>query len=94
MSRSVKPRNPVDVLETHPLAELDFLTVDLVWDEGTRNWVAHVRELDLSDFGKTQQQALDRTRELILSWLDEMQELGLRVPLRPAQIEKLRAVLA
>jgi predicted RNase H-like HicB family nuclease len=94
VKQRVSKHNPAELPETHPLAELDFLSVDLAWDEGTQNWVTHVRELDLSDFGKTRHQALDRTQELVLSWLDEMQALGLRVPLRPAQIEKLRAVLA
>jgi predicted RNase H-like HicB family nuclease len=89
-----KRRNPAAVIETHPLAALDVLTVDLEWDPDTKNWVSLVRELDLSDFGKTQEQALDRTQAMILSWLDTMEDFGLRIPLSSSKIQKIRAALA
>jgi len=92
--RIQRRRNPASVLETHPLAMLEDITVMLNWDEETQNWVTRIPELNgISTFGKTQEEALNNTRELILGYLDSMQDLRLRVPLNASQLRRLRAAL-
>ena len=78
----------------HPLTSLDFLTAELSWDEDTGNWVSFVRELDLSDFGKTQEQALDRTAAMILTYLNAMEQEGFPIPLPAERIQQIRTALA
>lgn len=73
---------------------LEDITVMLNWDEETQNWVTRIPELNgISTFGKTQEEALNNTRELILGYLDSMQDLRLRVPLNASQLRRLRAAL-
>jgi predicted RNase H-like HicB family nuclease len=69
--------------------------VQLEWDEETEAWVTRVPELNnISTFGKTQEEALRRTRELVLGYIDAMQDLHLRVPLPASAVRRLREALA
>jgi predicted RNase H-like HicB family nuclease len=82
-------------METHPLALLRDLTVQLEWDEETGRWVTYVPELNgISTCGRTQEEALDQTRELILGYLASMQALNLRIPLPASAIRRVKAALA
>ena len=55
--------------------------VVLEWDPADRVWVSLVPALnDLSTFGETRQEALDRTREAILGYLEAATKEGIEVP--------------
>lgn len=95
MVRVRRRRNPAAITETHPLASVSEITVQLEWDEETEAWVTRVPELNnISTFGKTQEEALRRTRELVLGYIDAMQDLHLRVPLPASAVRRLREALA
>jgi predicted RNase H-like HicB family nuclease len=65
------------------------------WDEDAQAWVTFVPELsNISTYGKTQQKALEAASELIRGYLDSMQEQGLKIPLSPAAIRRVREALA
>jgi predicted RNase H-like HicB family nuclease len=88
-------KNAAAITETHPLASVPEITVQMEWDEETEAWVTHVPELNnISTFGKTQEEALRRTRELVLGYIDTMQDLHLRVPLPASAVRRLREALA
>lgn len=71
------------------------ITVLVEWDEKTGNWVTFVPALNnISTFGKTQEEALDATQELVLGYLDTMQEQRLPVPLAASSVRRLREALA
>jgi hypothetical protein len=54
---------------THPLAQIDCLTVQMERDGAA--WVTYVGELDnISTFADTQEEALDETKDLVLGYLD------------------------
>ena len=79
---------------SHPLATTDLITVELSWDEEERLWTTVVPELDhLATFGATQEEALDKTAEAILLFLDVSEDHGDRVPLSRRQCEQLRGLL-
>ena len=95
MVRVRQRKNAAAITETHPLASLSEITVQMEWDEETEAWVTHVPELNnISTFGKTQEEALRRTRELVLGYIDAMQELHLCVPLPASALQRLREALA
>lgn len=51
------------------------------WDPEDRVWVTYVPELDwLSTYGETREEALDRTHEAILGYLEASAKEGLAVP--------------
>jgi predicted RNase H-like HicB family nuclease len=88
-------KSPAAVTETHPFARIEDLTVRLEWDEDTESWVTYVPELNnISTFGKTQEEALKNTRDLVIGYLDTMQEKRLRLPLTPSAIRRVREALA
>ena len=65
------------------------------WDEDTEAWVTRVPELNnISTFGKTQEEALRQTRELVLGYIDTMRDHHLRVPLPASVVRRLREALA
>ena len=88
-------KKPAAITETHPLASIPEITVRMEWDEDTEVWVTRVPELNnISTFGKTQEEALRQTRELVLGYIDTMQERHLRVPLPESAVRRLREALA
>ena len=88
-------KNPGAITATHPLAQIEDLTVRMEWDEDTRSWVTYVPELNnISTFGQTQEEALANTRELIIGYIDTMQEKRLQLPLTPSAIRRVREALA
>lgn len=88
-------KNPAAITETHPLAQIEDLTVRMEWDEDTESWVTYVPELNnISTFGESQEEALANTRDLIIGYLDTMQEKRLRLPLTPSAIRRVREALA
>lgn len=91
-----RARNTVsEGVETHPLNRIAWLTVDLTWDEGERVWVTHVAQLNhLSDWGKTAEEALDRTAAAALAWVRSSEEYGTPMALSPSQVSELKQALA
>ena len=88
----VKRLNPVT--KSHPVAELRDLTIRMEWDEMTASWVTFVPELNgISTFGDTQEQALDMTRELILVYIESMQEYGMRLPIGALAVRRVQRAL-
>jgi len=62
------------------------------WD-GT-SWVTSIPELfGISTYGRTQREALDNTREMLLGWLDTMERLKLAIPLSSSDVEEIRMAL-
>lgn len=87
-------KNPASVVDVHPLNALDFLNVEMRWEDSSQNWYTIVPALNgLSDYGKTEQEALDRTAALILVALDGLEEDGERPPFSPAQVREIRETL-
>jgi predicted RNase H-like HicB family nuclease len=87
-------KNPASVLEAHPLNALDFLKVEMWWEDASRAWVTSVPALNgISDYGATEQEALDRTAAMILAAIDGMEEDGVRFPWPAEQVRELRRVL-
>ena len=78
----------------HPLAETDLIAVEMEWDEKTRSWVSRVPELDgISTFGSSYEEALDRTAEMIVGWIETMRELGLRLPISEKRADQILRLL-
>ena len=95
MVRVRQRRNPAAITETPPLASIPEITVQMEWDEDTEAWVTRVPELNnISTFGKTQEEALRQTRELVLGYIDTMRDHHLRVPLPASVVRRLREALA
>jgi predicted RNase H-like HicB family nuclease len=87
-------KNPASVAEVHPLNALDFLKVEMWWEDESRAWVTKVPALNgISDFGATEQEALDRTAAMILTALDGMEEDRVRLPWTAGQVRELRQML-
>jgi predicted RNase H-like HicB family nuclease len=79
----------------HPLTETDLIQVNMEWDETTRVWVTFVPSLNnISTFGKSYEEALDKTAEAILLYLDVAEEHGDPIPLSPRKRAQLRELLA
>lgn len=89
------PRDPAPVTESHPLASLKDLTVQIEWDDETQSWVTCIPELNgISTFGATQEEALQQTRDLVIGYLDSMEERGLQLPVSRISIRRIREALA
>lgn len=87
-------KNPASIVEAHPLNQLDFLTVEIFWDQQSRCWVTRIPDLfNISTQGETEEEALDMTSEMLIGWLDSMADVGAKVPLTAAQIKRIRQVL-
>lgn len=88
-------KNPASVAEVHALNALEFLRVEMWWEDQSRAWVTRVPALNgISDFGKTEEEALDRTATMILVALDGLEEDGVKAPFTPAQVRQIRQALA
>jgi predicted RNase H-like HicB family nuclease len=61
--------------------KLERYKVLLEWEPEDRVWVTYVPDLDwLSTYGETKEEALERTREAILGYLEAAAKEGLPVP--------------
>lgn len=91
---SRKHGNSALALESHPLPRLRSITVKLEWDPETRNWMSFIPELNnISTFGKTQEEALEHTRDLLRGYLETCEAHGFHLPLTQQQIHEIRAVV-
>jgi|HubBroStandDraft_1064217.scaffolds.fasta_scaffold2268235_1 predicted RNase H-like HicB family nuclease len=80
--------------DDHPLAHLEGVTVQMERDVESGAWVTDVPELNgISTFGETQEQALDSTRDMILAYLESVEDLQLPVPLGRDEIRKIRTLV-
>jgi predicted RNase H-like HicB family nuclease len=60
----------------------------LEWDPDARAWVSYVPALGhLSTFGETKQEALERTREAIVGYLEAAEKEGVPVRAEDAEAE-------
>lgn len=60
----------------------------LTWDNTDRMWVAYVPTLDwLSTYGESRDEALERTREAVLGYLEAATKEGLDIPAGDAPAE-------
>lgn len=65
------------------------------WDPDDRVWVTYVPDLDwLSTYGDTREEALERTREAILGYLEAAQKEGLPLPAAHAGPEVVEVEVA
>lgn len=84
-------KNPASAVKTHPLNQLDFITVEIYWDNEGRYYVTRIPELfNISTQGRDEEAALDMTAGLVLGWLRFMEEKGKKIPLTKAQIRRIR----
>jgi predicted RNase H-like HicB family nuclease len=73
-------------------AEVAGLTVNMEWEKPY--YVTYVPELDnISTYGKTREQALERTKALILAYVETSTDLGHRLPLSKARLNTLVSTL-
>jgi predicted RNase H-like HicB family nuclease len=78
----------------HPLAHLEGITVQMEWDAESEVWVTYVPELNgISTFGETQEQALESTRDMVLAYLQSLEDLQMRLPLSRDEVRKIRTAL-
>lgn len=62
--------------------------VVLEWDPESKAWVTYVPTLDfLSTFGQSREEALEKTREAILGYLEAAAKEGIPVPIETANAE-------
>ncbi len=62
--------------------------VVLEWDPQSKAWVTYVPTLDfLSTFGQSREEALEKTREAILGYLEAAAKEGIPVPSETANTE-------
>jgi predicted RNase H-like HicB family nuclease len=84
----------VPIPDDHPLAHLDGITVQMEWDAESSAWVTYVPELNgISTFGETQEQALENTRDMVVAYLESMEDLRLQLPLGKDEVRKIKAAL-
>ena len=70
------------------------LAVEIEWDAEEHVWVAQVPALNnLSTYGDTYQEAVDKCREAILGFFEASQKEGLPLPLDRVEAEILLASL-
>jgi predicted RNase H-like HicB family nuclease len=91
---AARKRNP-SAVEAHPLNSQNIVNVTLEWEPETRFYVTTVRELNgISTFGRTEEEALDKTAEMILGYLETCFQLNRRPgSITKAKAERLRALL-
>ena len=89
----IRRRNPW--VRDHPLSESRDVTVRLEWDEAAMLWTVTVPEFHgIRTFGRTQEEALRMAEELILGYIETMQQVGLRLPIKDAAVRRIRLALA
>jgi len=91
---SRKHGNASLALATHPLVRLRSITIKLEWDPETANWMSFIPELNnISTFGKTQEEALEHTRDLLRGYLETCEAHGFHLPLTQEQIHEIWTVV-
>ena len=70
------------------------LAIEIEWDPEDRLWIAQVSTLNnLSTYGETYQEAVDKCREAILGFFEASHKEGLPLPLTGIEAETLLASL-
>ena len=70
------------------------LAIEIEWDPEDHVWTAHVPTLNnLSTYGDTYQEAVDKCREAILGFFEASEKEGLPLPLNQIEAEILLASL-
>ena len=90
--RELMVRRKSPAIAEHPLRETDLVTVDIEWDDHAKAWVTSVRELGLSDFGDSIEEALDHTAAAIAIYLEVLIQDHHPLPLPRDQAERLIAL--
>ena len=71
------------------------LSIEIEWDPQDHVWIAQVPTLnDLSTYGETYQEAVDKCREAILGFFEASEKDGLPLPLDPVEAQILLASLS
>jgi predicted RNase H-like HicB family nuclease len=64
------------------------------FDDASESFVTCVPELHrMSSFGDTASEALDQTAEMICSYIESMQERGMKIPLSKAKLSELKSLV-
>jgi predicted RNase H-like HicB family nuclease len=81
-------RNPA--ITEHPLAQTKLFEVELIWDPEENLYYTEVPSVNhISDYGKDEMQALDRTAEALLAYLDTCLKKGYPMPLSRRKAERI-----
>lgn len=78
----------------HPLSLTKAITVEMTYDDEARSFVTFVKELHrMSTFGDTEEQALDRTAEMIRGYIKTMEAHRKKIPLSPAKLDEVKRIV-
>lgn len=81
-------------MRTETSGQPAHLAIEIEWDSEDRVWTAQVPALNnLSTYGDTYQEAVDKCREAILGFFEASEKEGLPLPLSTIEAEILLASL-
>jgi predicted RNase H-like HicB family nuclease len=73
---------------------IEGIRVEIERDAATKAYVTFVPALgQLSTFGETLEEALDQTRDMLLTYIVSMDDEGMPLPFSKAEIKRLRRAL-
>jgi predicted RNase H-like HicB family nuclease len=73
---------------------IEGIRVEIERDADTKAYVTFVPALgQLSTFGETLEEALDQTRDMLLTYIVSMDDEGMPLPFSKAEIKRLRRAL-
>jgi predicted RNase H-like HicB family nuclease len=82
--------------KTTPRLEVSIegIRVEIEKDASTKAYVTYVPALgNLSTFGTTLEEALDHTRDMLLTYIVSMDDDGMPLPFSKAEVKRLRRAL-
>ncbi len=93
---AVKRReNPASVLEVHPLNQQGAVEVEIWYEAESKAYVTRIPQLfDISSYGRSEEEALDSTAEMLAGWIAAMEAEGKKIPLSRAALAELKKTVA
>jgi predicted RNase H-like HicB family nuclease len=78
----------------HPLARTKTVTIEMEFHEETASFVTYVKELhDMSTFGDTEMESLEKTAEMIRGYIKSMEANHKRIPLSVVKLMALKRLV-
>lgn len=87
--------NPASVLEIHPLNRQGAVEVEIWYEAESKAYVTRIPQLfDISSYGRSEEEALDRTAEMLAGWIAAMEAEGKKLPLSRGALAELKKAIA
>lgn len=88
-------KNPASVVEIHPLNLQNAVEVEIWFERDSGFYVTQVPKLfNISSCGKSEEEALDSTAEMLSGWIATMEAEKKKIPLSRGELAELKKALA